>query len=81
MEYCDTFGVASINAKDKDGNTPLMRMMLEKGSLEVEYADIIIKLGADVMQTNNQGESTLDIAIRNSSKKIIETIVDIIKKK
>ena len=56
-------------------------MMLETGSLEVEYADIIIKLGADVMQTNNQGESTLDIAIRNSSKKIIETIVDIIKKK
>ena len=53
---------ANINARDEEGNTPLM---LASMSGRVDEVEILVRLGADINISNNSNLSPLDIAKKN----------------
>jgi len=62
---------ANINAKDKDGLTPLMRAAYNG---HVEIVEILLSNGADVNEKNNNGKTALMLAKSKQYTKIIELI-------
>jgi len=53
------YGAADVNAKDEDGNTPLI-ITVQRG--HDDWADALLNLGANVSTKNDQGVSALDLA-------------------
>jgi len=63
---------ALINAKDKNGNTPLSLAVSQKNEKEIIK---LIELGADVNVKDKNGNTPLSIAVNNKDKKIITTLI------
>jgi len=51
---------ANVNAKDKDGNTPLH--LAVQGRENIEIVQLLVSAGADVNAKDNDGKTPLDIA-------------------
>lgn len=63
----------SVNAKDKDGATPLHWAAC---SGFAEIAELLIDAGADVNATNKEGTSVLPWAILNARTEVAELLID-----
>ena len=59
---------ANVNARNKDGETPLMWMSSEL------VAEILLKAGADVSIRSRAGKTALDFAHGGQQAKIVELI-------
>ncbi|MCX6774384.1 MAG: ankyrin repeat domain-containing protein [Candidatus Micrarchaeota archaeon] len=64
---------ANINARDKDGNTPLIVAVKEHN---VAMCEFLIENGADAFAKNNDGEDALTIASRFSPRKIASLLTE-----
>lgn len=65
-------GTNHINAKDEEGNTLLMTVIIHCP----EIAEELIKVGAELDRANNQGETALIIAAKNREYDLIRILVD-----
>ena len=63
----------NINAKNKDGYTPLI---LAARFGRNEAVDELLAVGADVNRTNNYGNTALSFAARFGLKKIVKSLLD-----
>ncbi|MDK2818705.1 MAG: ankyrin repeat domain-containing protein [Spirochaetota bacterium] len=63
-----TYDRLLINMQDMNGCTPLHIAVLTENQAIIE---ILIRLGADVNRSNNEGETPIFNAVRNNSNKIL----------
>jgi ankyrin repeat protein len=61
---------AEINLRDHGNNTPLHKACERNSTLKV--VDLLVKRGASLTATNNNGETALDMAIKNDKKTIVD---------
>jgi len=65
-------GSADINAKNKDGNTPLLYAILNDST---ETAEQLIAQGADINAKNKDGYTPLHYAVSGNSKEMAELLI------
>lgn len=64
---------ANVNAKDKNGNTPLMFASIIKNS---EIVNLLIKAGANVNDVNESGTTALIYAAARGDKKTVKLLLN-----
>ncbi len=64
---------ADVNAKDKNGITPLHKALAAKGKGDLVKA--LIAAGADVNTKDNDGETTLHISVREGRVDLVNTLI------
>jgi ankyrin repeat protein len=64
---------ANLEARDKDGNTPLMEAVAI-GSFR--SADYLVKSGADVTTRNNDGDTPLLVTVQNERSDLVALFLD-----
>ena len=64
---------ANVNARDKDGNTPLILLSDGGNTVDTKLIGALIRLGADVNARNNNGETALMCAAIAAIEKEDET--------
>ena len=60
---------AKINVKDDGNNTPLHKACERNSTLKV--VELLVDRGASLTAANNNGETPLDMAIKNDKKSIV----------
>jgi ankyrin repeat protein len=59
---------AKVNARDHGNNTPLHKACERNSTLKV--VELLVERGASLTATNNNGETALDMAVKNDKKNI-----------
>ena len=67
-----------INCRNRKGNTPLMMALLGTSNKKTKgkLLNFLLNHGADVNAVNEDGDSTLHVAINASSKKFVESLLN-----
>ena len=71
IDYIDTTCPAPINARNKDGMTPLHAAALAG---QKEAAELLIDKGADVNAKNEEGVTPLQMASQKGHQSIVELL-------
>jgi len=65
---------SKLNAKNKEGNTPLHEAIALKNTDSYKIIECLVKNGADLSAENNQGETPLTLALQAGKTEITELL-------
>jgi ankyrin repeat protein len=60
---------AQVNSTDDGNNTPLHKACERNSTLKV--VELLVKRGANLSAVNNNGETAIDVAVKNDKKIIV----------